>query len=153
IRFIQSIYAVLKIASRHAILAANNQIRQTVIPIPTQQQPELSIVIPCYNEADAIENVVRDWCTFLGELVGEVNYEILIVNDGSTDGTGRILDRIRKEQRCLRVIHQLNLGHDVAVRRGYDLARGRYVAQIDGNGRHEPTEFTAMWEKRGDYRL
>src|SRR5439155_6811729 len=104
---------------------------------PVISNPELSLVIPCYNEADAIENVVRDWCVSLDELVGEGNYEILIVNDGSTDGTGRILDRIRRERKCLRVIHQLNLGHDVAARRGYDLARGRFVAQIDGNGRFE----------------
>jgi hypothetical protein len=69
------------------------------------------------------------------------------------DGSGRILDRMRKEHNFLRVIHQLNLGHDAAVRRGYEMAKGTYVVQIDGNGRYEPGEFAEIWTKRSDYRL
>lgn len=113
--------------------------------------PELSVVIPCYNESDAIEGVVREWIAFLETTVE--SFEILIINDGSTDGTGRILDRLRKEHKALRVMHQLNLGHDGAVRRGYEMARGRYILQIDANGRYEPGDFERMWAERETNRL
>src|SRR3989338_8550426 len=96
-------------------------------------QPELSIVMPCYNESAGIEPVLMEWLLFLRGLKLS-SFEIVVINDGSTDGTGRILDKLRRESRELRVFHQLNVGHGRAVRRGYETARGRYVAQVDSNG-------------------
>ncbi len=120
-------------------------------PVTPTSSPEISVVIPCYNEADAIENVVHDWSDALREM-GET-FEIIIINDGSTDGSGRILDKVRKDNKGLRVLHQLNLGHDVAVRRGYEMAKGRFILQIDGNGRYEPNEFQDLWARRSECRL
>lgn len=107
--------------------------------------------MPCYNEADHIESTLRDWADYLSELVGQ--YEIIVVNDGSTDGTGRILDRLRRESTSLRVIHQLRAGHEKAVRRGYEVVRGAHILQVDPNGRYDPYDFFAMWEMRESYRL
>jgi len=107
---------------------------------------ELSVVMPCYNEHDKIEDLLRDWDARLRARVA--HYEIIVVNDGSTDGTGRILDRMRKEIKSLRVIHQLNNGHGRAVRRGYDLCRGVYILQVDPNGKYDPSDFDRLWERR-----
>jgi dolichol-phosphate mannosyltransferase len=112
---------------------------------------ELSVVIPCFNESDGIENLLREWDAALSETLA--SYEIIVVNDGSTDGTGRILDQLRKQFGNLRVIHQLNSGQSAAVRRGYEAARGVYVLQLDASGRYEPADFLQLWEKRAHFDL
>ena len=77
------------------------------------RHPELSVVVPCFNESNLIEGVLRQWIEML---VGEqIDFEMVVVNDGSSDGTGRILDNLRGEFAQVRVIHQLNFGHGRAV--------------------------------------
>lgn len=109
-------------------------------------QPELTVVIPCYNESDHIEPMLREWSEHLAETVGE--YEIVVVNDGSADGTGRILDKLRREDRRIRVIHQLNLGNLRAVRRGLEAARGKYCLQLNADGCFDVNDFDRLWETR-----
>jgi len=107
---------------------------------------DVSVVIPCYNEADGIEPLLREWNETLTAEIS--SFEIVVINDGSTDGTGRILDRLRKEMPHLRVTHQLNAGTSAAVRRGYEMAKGHYLLQVDATGRFEPSDFLRMWEVR-----
>lgn len=107
---------------------------------------ELSVIMPCFNESELIEPFLRQWWEALEKQL--ISFEIIVINDGSTDGTGRILDRLRRELRGVRVIHQLNAGHDRAVRRGYELARGDYIFQVDPNGRYEVSDFFRFWELR-----
>jgi glycosyltransferase involved in cell wall biosynthesis len=123
-----------------------NQIASPTYSAFGREDVELSVVIPCFNEAERLENLLREWAQALE--TETPSFEIIVINDGSTDGSGRILDRLRKEMKFLRVIHQLNAGHDRAVRRGYELARGRYVLQVDANGCYEPTDFARMWPLR-----
>ncbi|MBI4405962.1 MAG: glycosyltransferase family 2 protein [Deltaproteobacteria bacterium] len=113
--------------------------------------PELSVVMPCYNECEGIESVIREWGAFLSE--ESVSFELIVINDGSTDGTGRILDRLRRLLPELRVVHQLRTGHGKALRRGYEVARGQFILQVDSNGRYEPSDFVRMWEKRQNFDL
>jgi len=123
---------------------------QETSPATPERRPRsgvvLSVVMPCYNEADHIEETLRAWTDFLTDEVE--SHEIVLVNDGSTDGTGRLLDRIRKETPTLRVIHQLNGGKEAALRRGYEAARGSYVLQTESNGRFDPADFLPFWENR-----
>ncbi|MBI3294586.1 MAG: glycosyltransferase family 2 protein [Deltaproteobacteria bacterium] len=120
--------------------------------IPTGAPPlELSVVMPCYNEALGLEATLNAWLVALRDRVG--SFEILVINDGSSDGSGRILDRIRRENRELRVFHQLNVGHGRAIRRGYELSRGKFVAQVDLNGRYEISDFFRLWELRDSFSM
>ena len=112
---------------------------------------DCSIVMPVFNEAGIVELTVRDWNRHLLEM--GLEYELIIINDGSSDGTGRVLDRLRREIPQIRVIHQLNTGHSQAIRRGYSLARGQYILQCDLNGRYEPEDFTHLWEAKGKHKL
>ena len=90
--------------------------------------------MPAYNEAGCIEEVVREWVTTVGRLV--------VVNDGSRDATGEILDRLAKELPLLHVIHQGNAGHGVALMTGYRAALdlgvpwifARPISSCSGNG-------------------
>jgi dolichol-phosphate mannosyltransferase len=117
-----------------------------------EQNPlDLSMVMPVFNEGDIVEAVLKDWDKHLTEM--GLSYELIVINDGSLDGTGRVLDKLRREMGQLRIIHQLNTGHGQAVRRGYSMARGEYILQCDLNGRYEPDDFTQLWELRGSQRM
>ena len=108
--------------------------------------PELSIVVPCHNEAKGIERWVREWTSVLDTSLS--SFEIIVINDGSTDGSGRILDKLRREISGLRLIHQLRVGHGRSLRRGYELSRGKFILQVDSSGRYEPLDFLRMWDIR-----
>lgn len=114
-------------------------------------QPELSVIIPIYNEAGHFENFFQEWRDSLNRTVS--SYEIVAINDGSTDGTGRILDKIRKDNSNVRVTHQLRTGHSEAVRRGLELARGKFILILDANGRFETEDFETLWQEKGTARL
>ena len=75
----------------------------------------LSVVMPAFNEENTIETIVRR--------VLEIPFhiEIVIVNDGSTDGTRQILERLAKEDSRIRVVHQENSGKTAALRKGFAL--------------------------------
>lgn len=109
---------------------------------------ELSVVLSIRNETDRMETVLKEWHEALLSM-GIQGFELLAINDGSTDGTGRSLDKLRREIPSLRVVHQLYAGAERAIRRGYELARGRYLLQLDLRGRYEPTDFQKMWEEKG----
>lgn len=107
---------------------------------------DVSVVLPVHNENPHIESILLGW---LEELRYEqVSFELIVINDGSLDGTGRVLDKIRKDNTEVRLVHQLNLGQDRAFRRGYEIARGHYVLSITGNGRVEPSDFSLLWKQR-----
>jgi glycosyltransferase involved in cell wall biosynthesis len=112
---------------------------------------DLSVVIACYNESEGLETLIREWNQTLRKEVD--SFELITVNDGSTDGTGKLLDRLRKEIPALRVIHQLNFGPSIAFRRGIEVARGTYVLQLEASGRYEPGDFSALWAKRRHFDL
>jgi dolichol-phosphate mannosyltransferase len=110
--------------------------------------PELSVVMPVYNEANVIEDVVaelkRDVCDHLARS------EIVLVNDASTDETPRILDRLAHEDPRVKVFHaESNGGHGPALRRALDESRGDWIFQIDSDGQQIPQEFWSLWRGRG----
>lgn len=91
----------------------------------------LSVVMPAYNEEAAIEQALREVQRHVLTLIPGA--EVIVVNDGSRDGTGLILDRLVAENSSLRVIHQPNGGHGRALRTGLDAARGEHVFLIDSD--------------------
>lgn len=102
------------------------------------------VVIPAYNEEASLPRAV-DSLQALPD-----GYEILIVNDGSQDGTGRVADGLaRSSRRPVHVVHlPLNSGIGVAVQTGYLFAarRGeyRYVLQFDADGQHDAADLPAL---------
>jgi glycosyltransferase involved in cell wall biosynthesis len=103
----------------------------------------VSIVIPACNEADAIDEVVA-------ELRRAAAWgEILVVDDGSTDGTG---DRaIEAGARVLR--HPYNKGNGAAVKTGIRSAAGEYVLILDADGQHQPSDAPRLAALLGEYDL
>ncbi len=107
-------------------------------------------VLPAYNEEGNIARVVADWNRELSRLFGD-GYRMLIVNDGSRDNTGAMLDRLAREFPRLIVHHQPNGGHGVAVMNGYRIAVQMdtdYIFQTDSDDQFEAADFTLLWERR-----
>lgn len=111
------------------------------------KKPLLSIVVPVHNERDAVEEVMDK---ILAEGI-KTQYEILAVDDASTDGTSAILARLAQEHEgVIRVLtHETRRGYGAALKTGIGGARGELVMIIDGDGSY-PTkhfdEFVALAE-------
>ena len=88
----------------------------------------LTVAIPCYNSQDYMEHAVET------ALVGGEDVEILLVDDGSTDDTGKIADRLQEQHPTIvRAIHQENGGHGAAVNTGLANATGLYYKVLDSD--------------------
>ena len=96
----------------------------------------VSIVVPVRNEADNVAPLVTE---IIGALDGRWAYEIIYVNDGSTDATAERLADLMKQHRQLRQLrHAVSSGQSAAVRSGVRAARGAIVATLDGDGQNNP---------------
>jgi dolichol-phosphate mannosyltransferase len=107
----------------------------------------VSIVMPVYNEAGAIAGVVADLAR---EVTGRLDgAEIVLVDDGSTDDTPGILDRLAAEHERLTVIHaDANRGHGPSLRRAIEASDGDWIFQMDSDGQQVPAEFWDLWALR-----
>ena len=108
--------------------------------------PELSVVMPVYNEELGIAAVVATWTAMLDRL--GIRYEFLLYNDGSKDGTGAKLDEVATRHKHVRVIHQTNRGHGPTVLRGYREAKGDWVFQTDSDDEIPADAFETVWRAR-----
>lgn len=111
----------------------------------------LSIVMPAYNEEECVELVVRQWTDMLDRQFPVDNTRLIVINDGSRDKTGAILDSIKERYPKLMVVHQPNGGHGNAVVNGYRQAvalDSEYVFQTDSDDQFVTDDFTKLWAKR-----
>lgn len=105
--------------------------------------PSVSVVVPVYNEAGNVEPLARE---VFSALDGRMNYELVFVDDGSTDGTGAVLENLRKGNDAVVVCsHATNSGQSAAVRTGVKAARHRVVAVIDGDGQNDPRDIPRLF--------
>jgi glycosyltransferase involved in cell wall biosynthesis len=98
----------------------------------------LSVVIPVYNEAATIEQVIARVRSV------DLPMEIILVDDGSRDGTREILDRLRSEPDLRIVFHDANQGKGAAVRTVFDHATGDVVVIQDADLEYDPQEFVRL---------
>jgi glycosyltransferase involved in cell wall biosynthesis len=110
------------------------------------QNPELSIVVPLYNEEESVE--------LLHERISDamrgtsIDYEILFVDDGSRDRTLERASALTQKDPSLRVVEfRSNYGQTPAMAAGIDLARGRIIATMDGDLQNDPADIPAMLEQ------
>ena len=115
----------------------------------TSIPPQLTLVIPCYNEEGCIELVIRDWVKTISSRVRD--FEIVVVNDGSRDQSGQILDKLALEIPELRIIHQPNAGHGAALRNGLEHAGGEWIFHVDSDNQFLSSDFWKLWDLRSNY--
>jgi dolichol-phosphate mannosyltransferase len=96
----------------------------------------VSIVVPVRNEAENVASLVAE---IVSALDGRWVYEIIYVNDGSTDATaGRLVDLMKQHRQLRQLKHANSSGQSAAVRSGVRAARGAIVATLDGDGQNNP---------------
>ena len=95
--------------------------------------PKIGVIVPCYNENEMIASTVTNLCHCLDRRAEP--YELIVVDDGSTDGSAALLADLAGQFRRLRIIeHGSNLGYGAALKSGIRGARAELIAVIDADG-------------------
>lgn len=109
----------------------------TDITPPTAPAPQVSIVVPVYNEQGAAADLARE----IAAAFGDSPHEIIFVDDASKDATRAELVALKAELPRLRVLaHGANSGQSRAVRSGILAARGQVIVTLDGDGQNDPAD-------------
>ncbi|MHC4156460.1 MAG: glycosyltransferase family 2 protein [Planctomycetota bacterium] len=108
-----------------------------------QTGPSISVFFPCYNEQDNVARTAEQALSVLENL--EADFEIIIVDDGSADATGRIADEIAAQDKRIKVVHHpTNLGYGAALQSGFRAAARELVFYTDGDGQFDITEMPPL---------
>lgn len=103
--------------------------------------PLVSVIVPVFNSknflAEALDSVLAQTYE---------NLEVVLIDDGSTDGSGEICDRYAAKDKRFRVYHQANQGVSATRNAGLDLATGDFLAFLDSDDAYEPEAIAAMMD-------
>ena len=108
-------------------------------------RPRLSFFFPAYNEAENVERAVERALADVAPLVP--SFEVVIVDDGSTDATPEIADRLAAADPRVRVIHQQNRGYGGALKTGFRESRGELIGFSDGDMQFDLSEMRRLLDR------
>ena len=108
-------------------------------PSPIPSNPLLSVVMPVYNERTTVEEIIRR------VLALPLRIELIVVDDGSKDGSGEVLDRLQKEL-SFTLLRQANAGKGAALRKGFAAVTGDMVIIQDADLEYSPEEYPDLIE-------
>lgn len=103
--------------------------------------PLVSIIVPVYNVEKYIERCVK---SLTGQTLQDI--EIILIDDGSTDGSGSLCDLLQTEDSRIKVIHQKNAGVSAARNKGLEVATGEYIAFVDSDDYIDNNMYQSMIE-------
>jgi len=110
--------------------------------------PAFSIVIPAFNEADNVGPLARE---ILAVLPAKAEFEVIFVDDASTDKTADEVLAVRAEDRRVRLLrHRQNAGQSAAIRNGAKIARYDWVVTMDGDGQNDPADIPKLFAAMED---
>ncbi len=115
---------------------------------------DLSVVLPVYNEADSLPKLIPELSAVLRE-VGRP-YEIVAVDDGSSDDSVAVLGHLQADEPGLRIVEfRRNFGQTAAFAAGFDYSRGAVIVTMDADGQNDPADIPRLLEvlEEGDYDL
>ena len=109
------------------------------------EKPGLSIFFPAYNDAGTIASLALVAHMAARDLTDD--YEVIVVEDGSPDHTGALLDEMARHFPWLKVVHhERNRGYGGALRTGFSTASKEIVFYTDGDAQYDPREMARLWE-------
>src|ERR1700687_4321276 len=115
--------------------------------------PKLSIVAPCHNEQDGLDEFHRRTSAAAKEVVGE-DYELILVNDGSRDATWAVMRKlVALDPRLVLINLARRHGHQLALTAGLEMCRGDRVLTLDSDLQDPPELLVEMWRLMSDERV
>jgi dolichol-phosphate mannosyltransferase len=110
--------------------------------------PDLSILIPAHNEQNNLTQLLNEIVAVMTQVMPVSGYEIIVVDDGSTDAThGEILGLMDKTAALRLIVHERRAGKSAALKTGFDAARGKWIAMLDGDGQNDPADLARLWKE------
>jgi len=125
---------------------------EIVNPKDLIKQPNLSLVLPVYNEAKALQIVVSEWDAALRRVTG-VSHVFIICEDGSTDGTADLIVELGRHYPVINNSVPLRRGYGQAIRDGIALSKTDYILCTDGDGQIGQDQIATVWARRSDDRF
>src|SRR6202171_3743498 len=111
---------------------------------PTGKPAGLSVFFPAYNDSGTIASMVIRAVRAASELTPD--YEVIVVDDGSSDATAEIADELARTYPRVRVIHHpTNRGYGGALQTGFRAAAKEFIFYTDGDAQYDPAELSALW--------
>ena len=111
--------------------------------------PELTVVMPVYNEAESVAAAIAEWTDVLDGL--NIDYEVRVYDDGSRDATFATIQAEAERNRRVIAARHANRGHGPTVMRGYLEATGEWVFQTDSDREMSASAFPELWQRRNEY--
>lgn len=110
---------------------------------PSKSLGSISIFFPAFNDEQTIGELVRNALAILPTFTSD--YEVLVINDGSTDGTAALLDELSRQHAHVRPVHhEINRGYGGALQSGFENATKEFVFYTDGDGQYDVRELTRL---------
>jgi glycosyltransferase involved in cell wall biosynthesis len=118
---------------------------------PNKSDVELSVVVPLYNEEQSVAELARK----VDEaLANDYNYELIFVDDGSTDGSWKEIRKACRDSASVRGVRlQRNYGKSSALQAGFEEARGQFIATMDADLQDDPFEIPPMLQQLKERQL
>src|SRR5262245_19250972 len=121
---------------------------ESVIPHGVGPRPSIYAFFPAYNDVGSIGKIIHTMAWLLPKLADE--YEVVVVDDGSVDGTGDLLDRLAREYGFLKAIHHgVNRGYGAALITGFANCSKDLIFYTDGDGQYDVEELPKLLEQLG----
>lgn len=111
--------------------------------------PILSVIVPAYNEVSNIGGAIEDVLRHVAQVVPDV--EIIVVDDGSKDGTGAVIERYSAQDTRIVTVSQANQGHGPALVNGLDRATGQWLLLLDSDRQVSLSSFAEHWAMTNSY--
>ncbi len=107
----------------------------------------ISIIVPCFNEEDALPYFYKEFCRLSQELMPQENFELLLINDGSRDNTLTVIEKLaHNDERVKYISFSRNFGKEAAIFAGFNYAIGDYVAMMDADLQDPPALLPEMFK-------
>lgn len=114
-------------------------------------KPLISLVVPAYNEASLLEKHLLKLCHYMDSLEHEYRWEMIVVDDGSSDGTGKLADDFAMTRDNIHVVHHMtNFGVGEAFKSAFEICRGDYIVTLDSDLSYSPDHIAKLLKKIRD---
>lgn len=111
----------------------------------TNENLDISVVVPVYNEQENLESLYRQ---IIDSLQGRYSFEIIFIDDGSKDEGRKVLENIHsKDPRVRVIIFRRNFGQTAAMSAGFNYAKAKIIVPLDADGQNDPADIPALVEK------